>query len=236
MFRETLHHAGGVTEGAASNRHATMLLTRAVRRAYAVEATPSGGALITWTRRLFGPGAVSAVRAERSIGLEPVTPVGALSAATRDDLALIAATPDARYAIQGGRRIITGLMWTIPPFPTARLRARGLVVEENGRLRLSLAAQLGLLAQAHRTRTTEPQGWYRPSASAPYGSAGLNRPGGRAGMLRDGSSAALCACGALSATGGDRTEARRLAAEHRREMTARFITDRLCPAPAGRAR
>ncbi|GHA94411.1 hypothetical protein [Streptomyces chryseus] len=232
MYRETVQHSTGVTEGTASERHATMLLTSAVRRGYAVEFTPAGGALITWTRHLFGPGEGSVVRAERSISLEPLMPVGALSPTTRIDLDLVAGDRQAQYAEKGGRRVITGLVWEIPAFTTARLRARGLVVEDGERLRLSLTARLGALAQQHRTRTTEPRGWYRPSAGDPYGAAGLNRPGGRAGMLRDGGSAATCSCGALSGWGGDRDEARRLTRDHRRAVAAAFIAEHLAPVPA----
>ncbi|MFC8465972.1 hypothetical protein [Streptomyces sp. NPDC057250] len=228
MFRETIHHPGGVTHGHANERHAVSILTRAVRRGYAVEATPSGGALITWTRATFGPTADGTIRADRSISLEPFTPVGAISPTTRADLALIGGDPHAHYAEQDGRRVISGLVWRIPAFTTARLRARSLITEdEAGRVRLTLTARLGLLAQAHRTRTTEPAGWHRPSAATPYGSAGLNRPGRRAGMLHDGGSAALCACGGLAGYGSDRAEARRLTAAHRREVTTRFITEHL---------
>ncbi|MFE3378749.1 hypothetical protein [Streptomyces anulatus] len=230
MFKQTQQHAGGVTEGTAIERHARRLLVTAVRRGYAVEATPTGGAHITWNALLFGPGGGSVVRAPRSIELAPFTPVGALSATTREDLALIAGDRHARYAEQAGRRVITGPFWTIPAFATARLRARALVVEEEGRVCLTLTARLGLLAQAHRTRTTEPEGWYRPSAGDRYGSAGLNRPGRRAGVMRDGSSWAVCSCGELTgALGEDRAGARRLAAEHRREVAARFIAERLAP-------
>lgn len=229
MFTETINHAGGIAEGSASERHAVAALVRAVRRGYAVEATPTGGALITWSRSEFTAGG-NVVRAERSITLEPFTPTGVLSPAMREDLALIAGDRHARYAEENGRRVITGLVWRIPAFTTARLRARGLVVEEDGLLRLSLTARLALLAQTHRTRTTEPEGWYRPSAGDPYGAAGLNRPGGRGGLLRDGTSAALCSCGTLSAFGGDRVDARRLTAEHRREVTSRFVTEHLIPA------
>ncbi|MEU0275554.1 hypothetical protein [Streptomyces sp. NPDC006307] len=231
MFRETIHHSSGGSVGTASEQHATMLLTTARRRGYDVEFTPAGGALITWTRHLFGPGEGSVVRAERSIELEPVTPVGALSATTRLDLHLIAGDRHARYVEKDGRRVISGLLWEIPAFTTARLGARGLVVEDGDQLRLSLTARLALLAQQHRTRTTPPQGWYRPPASDPYGSAGLNRPGGRAGMLRDGGSAATCSCGALSGWGGDRDEARRLTRDHRRAVAAAFVSEHLVYVP-----
>lgn len=232
MFNQTQRHAGGVTQGTASERHARMLLVSAVRRGYAVEATPAGGALITWTRHLFGPDGFSVVRADRSISLVALTPVGPLTEVIRDDLALIAQERRARYASEGRRRVIGGLTWRIPAGATARLLDRGLVVEEEGLVRLALTARLGLLAQTHRTRTTEPEGWYRPSAGDPYGSAGLNRPGGRAGMRRDNTSSADCKCGALSAVCGDRTEARRMADRHRREVAARFVTDQLIP-PTG---
>ncbi|MCY0957708.1 hypothetical protein [Streptomyces sp. H27-H5] len=230
MFKQTQQHAGGVTEGTASEPAARMLLATAVRRGYTVEATPAGGALITWTRHLFGATDGAVVLATRSISLEPFTPVGALSGPTRDDLALIGGDRHAHYAEEDGRRVIAGPMWRIPAFATARLRARTLVVEDGDRVRLSLTARLGLLAQTHRTRTTEPEGFRRPSAGDPYGSAGLNRPGGRAGMLRDGSSWAVCSCGQLNgALGGTRDEARRLTREHRRAMTAQFVTEHLAP-------
>ncbi|WP_406501576.1 hypothetical protein OHA04_27540 [Streptomyces sp. NBC_01590] len=235
MYRETIAHAHGTTEGTASEQHATMLLARAARRGYAIEVTTPGGALITWTRHVFGPGENTVVRADRSITLEPFTPVGTLSDTVRADLDLIAGDPHARYAEENGRRVIRGLVWRIPAFTTARLRARGLVVEEEGLVCLSLTAHLGLLAHAHRTRTTTPEGWRRPSAGDPYGSAGLNRPGGRAGMLYGGGSAAVCSCGGLSAFGGDRSEARRLAREHRRAVAAAFVAEQLTP-PPGRDR
>ncbi len=40
-------------------------------------------------------------------------------------------------------------------------------------------------------------------------------------------STALCTCGELSACGGDRGEARRLATAHRRAATAAFVTAEL---------
>ncbi|MFC9341459.1 hypothetical protein ACFT0G_31095 [Streptomyces sp. NPDC057020] len=167
------------------------------------------------------------MRAQRSISLEPEMPVGNLSSTTRLDLDLIAGDQNARYAEKDGRRMVAGLTWEIPAFATARLRARGLVVEDSDRLRLSLTARLGRLAQLHRTRTTSPEGWCRPSAADPYGSAGLNRPGGRAGMLHNGSSAATCAYGELSGWGGDRDEARRLTRDHRRVVAAALVTEHL---------
>ncbi|MEW2071805.1 hypothetical protein [Streptomyces sp. NPDC007346] len=223
MFHETITHAGGTTEGVASEAHAVTLLDRAVRRQYAVEATPAGGALITWTRHLFGPGATSVVLVDRSIRLDPMTPVGNLTDAVREDLALVDGDPHARYELQQERRVITGGLWRIPPFATAGLRARRLVVEDRGHVRLTLTARLGLLAHAHRTTTTAPRGWYHPSA---YESAGLNRPGRRAGLLRDSTSTAVCTCRELSAVAGDRDEARRLARDHRRAVAAAFVTAR----------
>ncbi|MFG2404239.1 hypothetical protein ACGFR8_07845 [Streptomyces brevispora] len=224
MFRETITHAGGTTEGTASETHAVTLLVRAARRQYAMEATPAGGALITWTRHVFGPGGNSLVLVDRSIRLDPMTPVGNLTDTVREDLSLVDGDPRARYDLVKGRRVITGTLWQVPPFPTAGLRARRLVVEDRGRVRLTLTARLGLLAHAHRTTTTAPRGWYHPSA---YESAGLNRPGRRAGLLRDSTSAAVCSCLELSAVGGDREHARRLALDHRRAVTAEFVADRL---------
>ncbi|MGW7708292.1 hypothetical protein [Streptomyces sp. NPDC054771] len=230
MFRETITHAHGVTVGTASEQHAVMLLVRAVRRGYDVEATATGGAQITWGRMVFGPGGGVVVRAERSIELEPVTLVGLLSITTRTDLDLIDRDRHARYVEERGRRVLRGLLWCIPATTTARLLARGLVVEgEDGRVRVSLAARLALLAQDHRTRTTVPDGWHRPHAGDRYGSVGLNRPGRRAGLLRDSTSVAVCTCGELSAHGGDRADARRLATDHRRAVAAAFIAEQLSP-------
>jgi hypothetical protein len=229
VYRETITHAGGTTDGTASEAHARMLLVRAVRRGYTVEATATGGAVITWTRALFGPGANSAVTAHRAIHLHPVTPVGALVDAVRDDLARIDGDHHAAYELDRDRRVITGLVWRIPPYTTARLRARSLVTEQDGHVRLTLTALLGLLAHEHRTTTTEPEGWHRPHS---YEHAGLNRPGRRAGMMLSTASAAVCTCRALSAMGGTREDARRLGRDHRRAVAAAFVADRLA-APAG---
>ncbi|WP_405759480.1 hypothetical protein OG234_13360 [Streptomyces sp. NBC_01420] len=229
MFTETITHAGAPTTGTATESHASYLLRRALRRGFDVEATPGGGARIDWTAlSLTGDGAP--VRAPRSITLSPQTPAGTLTDTVRADLAAIADTPAARHDTDRGARVIVGGLWRIPPGATARLHARGLVIEEQGRPRLSLAAQLALLAHAHRTTTTQPEGWHR--STDPYGSAGLNRPGRRAGLMHDRTSAAVCSCGELSAWGGDQEEARRLATAHRRAAAAVFIVAELgAPTP-----
>ncbi|MFF5045651.1 hypothetical protein [[Kitasatospora] papulosa] len=224
MFTETIDHAGGISTGTASEDHARYLLRRGVRRGADVEATPTGGARISWTASSLTAGG-GPVRISRSIEITPQMPVGILTETIRADLSFIESTPASRYRIEHDRRVIEGDLYRIPPFATARLRARGLVVEEKGRVRLSLSAQLGLLAHRHRTTTSQPSAWYR--SVEPYGSAGLNRPGRRAGLLYSPASTALCACGELSAYGGDRGEARRLATAHRRAATAAFVTAEL---------
>lgn len=227
MFRETITHAGGHTTGTANESHARYLLRRALRRGCDVEATPAGGALISWTVASFNPRAERRALA-RAIELAPEMPVRAFTNTMREDLALIDATPTARYEIRDERRLIRGDVWELPPFVTARLRARGLVVEDEhaGTVRLTLTAQLARLADRHRTHTTAPEGWHRPAADG-YGGSGLSRPGRRNGLLYSGVSAAVCSCGELSAVGDDRDAARRLATAHRHAVTAEFITAEL---------
>lgn len=217
MFRQTVVHADGTSEGDINENQAVHLLRRAARRRYRIEATTNGGAVITWTARFFDG------RTEpRSITFIPQLPVGgALTDTTVRDLALIDDSTQAHYKLEDERLIISCGLWRIPPAATARLRARGLVTEEGRRVRLTLAARLALLACDHRTRTTEPAGCSRPSVLGLV-SAGLNKPGRRAGLLHSSASTALCGCG-YTAHCGDRTEARRKAADHRAAMAAEFV-------------
>ncbi|WP_431983933.1 hypothetical protein [Streptomyces qinglanensis] len=225
MFHETIHHADGVTEGTADEAHARYLLRRAVRLRYDVEATKAGGALVIWTARRIGCQDGTVLEEARSLELTPHLPAGAaLTGATVDLLADIHEARRPRYTEEDGRRIISlNNFCRIPPAATARLRAHGLVTEDSdGRVRLTLPARLGLLARAHRTRTTKPRGWQYP-ADLGMASAGLCKPGRRSGLLYDRSSAAVCTCGQLAAYGDGRDEARRRAAEHRGEVTRAFI-------------
>ncbi|WP_199570566.1 hypothetical protein [Streptomyces murinus] len=222
MFRETITHSHGTSEGTASESHALLLMRRAARRGYGIEATREGGAVITWTRRQLGTGAL----VHRSIRLHPEMPVGKLTDAVVRDLRAIDDARSAEYVMNDhGRRIIRVGLGEISAMATAAIRARRLVTDQGGRVRLTLTARLGLLAHAHRTVTTEPQGWARPAdigrASV---TAGLNRPGRRAGMIRSSASTATCSCGQLHAFGGNRDEARRLAHLHLQDVAAAFVT------------
>lgn len=222
MFRETVTHAGGTSEGTASEAHALMLLRRAVRRGYAIEATREGGALITWTRRDLGSRLV-----HRSITLAPQMPVGKLTDAIVEDLVTVDELRPAQYIENDfGRRVILAGLVEVGPMATASLRARRLVTtDDQAPVRLTLTARLGLLANAHRTSTTEPQGWARPADIGLQAvTAGLNKPGRRAGMIRSSGSAATCTCRELHEFGGDRTEARRLAHIHLHDVAAAFVT------------
>ncbi|MFF0092731.1 hypothetical protein ACFYSF_22600 [Streptomyces canus] len=146
MFRETITHAGGDSNGTASESHVLMLMRRALNRGYRMEATRTGGASIRWTRVDLTTHAVVL----RSIAVEPELPVGDLDLATRTLLARID-VGDARYAVHPDRYVIAFEDGEIPPAETARLRARRLVVvDTRGRVRLTMAARLGLLAHDHR--------------------------------------------------------------------------------------
>ncbi|MGW2951553.1 hypothetical protein [Streptomyces eurythermus] len=145
MFYETIRHAGGASEGGASESHALMLLRRAQNRGFGAEATLNGGASIRWTRTDL----TTRKSVPRSITLTPETPIGILSDATRARLSLIG-LGDARHVLTADSRHIVAGDTVIPMGETARLRARRLVaVDSQGRVRLTLAARLGLLAHDH---------------------------------------------------------------------------------------
>ncbi|MFZ3595082.1 hypothetical protein [Streptomyces sp. BH104] len=220
MFTETLVHAGGTSTGNASEQHALILLRRAMHRGYALDLTTGGGATITWTaKRQVG----ETVHEEpRSISLVPHLPVArSLTENTCYDLFLIdGQRDDPRYDPE--QRVITGGFWRIPQAATARLRARGLVVvDDENRVRQSLAARFGLEAGEHRTRTTEPAG-YRHASDSGLTTAGLNKPGRRAGVAYSAASVALCECG-FARHCGDRAEARRHITGHRHEVFGEFV-------------
>lgn len=146
MFYEKVTHASGESRGHASEAHGLLLLRRALKRGHAIQATPAGGASITWS--LLSHGGRAAVR---SITLTPHTPVGALTDDTVEDLGVIDSTATARYGLHGGRRVITAGLFEIPALTTARYRARGLVTADRAdRVRLTLTARLGLLAREHQ--------------------------------------------------------------------------------------
>lgn len=225
MFRETIAHADDSSENAASEQHAMLLLRRAVNRGYAVDVTPAGGASITWTYRQLNGEHIT--EHPRSIRLAPDPPLARpLSETAVQDLELIDEARRAEYDRQA--QVIVGGLWKIPPGATARLRTRGLVaIEDDGRARLTLTARIILFARQHRTRTTAPDGWYRPAGQV---SAGLNKPGRRAGLLHSSASVAVCSCG-FARHCGDRDEARRHVAAHRREVAGEFFRS-LTAAPA----
>lgn len=149
MFHETVTHASGETKGRASEAHGLLLLRRALKRGHAIQATPAGGASITWS--LMGHGGRAVVR---SITLAPHTPVGALTDDTARDLGVIDSAGTARYDLRDGRRVITAGLYEIPALTTARYRARSLVTADRAdRVRLTLTARLGLLAHEHQAGT-----------------------------------------------------------------------------------
>ncbi|AIV35589.1 hypothetical protein [Streptomyces sp. CCM_MD2014] len=144
MFVETFIHAGGVAEGHASEAHALQLIRRAFRRGHTVDATPEGGAVITWTARRLVDG--EAVEQGRSISFTPQTPAGPLTDAVRGHLFTLHTGAAAFPGRLDGRPVIRAGLQTIPPAATSHLYAHRLVTEDGGRVRLTLVARLALLS------------------------------------------------------------------------------------------
>ncbi|MEV6574899.1 hypothetical protein [Streptomyces sp. NPDC051577] len=218
-----------VRQGTATESHAITLLRRAVRRGYDVEAAPDGSVAVNWTYRRFHPHDENRTLTEpRSLTLTPQILIRGLTETTRQDLELIQAAGDrARFETQSGRQVVTLGFHRIPPAASARLNERGFITDDHGRARLTLPALIAMHAQDHRTHTTIPQGWVRPSETGHASAAGLNRPGRRNGLLYSRTSAALCRCGDLSIHADTRDEARRRARDHRLTTTAQFIREAL---------
>ncbi|MYX36521.1 MULTISPECIES: hypothetical protein [unclassified Streptomyces] len=197
MFNECIDHAGGFTTGTATEAHAMMLLQRGQRRGCHIEATRAGGALVSWTRLQFGPvdGQVDTVA--RSIKLTPVTPLTSIlrGGTVRHDLATIDAHSRSRWESARSRRVVVVGLDGIEAVTGEALHRDGLVTEApGGRVRLTLAARLGLLAYEHRRRTP----WR-----------------GRA---------AYCTCGMSAPGSDPRAEARDVWRAHLRAVTAEFVT------------
>lgn len=236
MFNETITSADNeTTTGTATEAHALSLLRRpAVRRGCRMEATRTGGVIITrqvWTGDVLPK--------QRTIALEPVKPVARLTTTTREDLDAVLAASGAYLVEQAERefrarvgRIGAGITG-IAPAAAARLVDRGLLVlgepyadTSNGYLperrrpvKVSLAARLAMLAQAHRTETTQPAGWVKPSDMG-YEFIGRDRHGGRTYVS---TSAARCSCHGWSQLCEDRDDARRKARGHREQVTAELV-------------
>ncbi|MEU1815183.1 hypothetical protein ABZ543_08290 [Streptomyces roseifaciens] len=209
MFRLTVTPTDGASEGPASEAYARHLLRRATRRGYRIEATVRGGAEITWTARTLTRRRTE----DRSITLVPTAASGiCLTTANLRHLNLVN-RGQGRYEPDGtdGERAITGPAWQIPPAATAQLIACGLVTDDDGLVRLTLTAQLALLARRHRTytHTHGPVTWPRPD----------DRPG-----------TMVCQCGHQLRC-ASRDEARQRAAEHRATVTTAAVTA-LCAAYA----
>ncbi|MFB7496061.1 hypothetical protein ACFC09_15440 [Streptomyces sp. NPDC056161] len=144
MFAETFIHAGGISQGHATEAHALQLIRRAFRRGHTVDATPEGGAVLTWTALRLVDG--EAVEQGRSISLTPQTPAGPLTDAVRGHLLNLHASAAGLPARLDGRPVIRVGHQTIPPAATSHLYGHRLVTEEGGRVRLTLTARLALLS------------------------------------------------------------------------------------------
>ncbi len=239
LFVETITAPGQPNaRGRLDETQARSLLRRAATRGYAVEATRSGGALITWTVKRLGPADGQVTTSPRSVALDPVTPAR-ITPAVRRDLeavddspgAALFLAPDARTPGHGrirsglysippatSERLITGGLLTLGEITPARDWARdsfGAILGTYTSVRLSLVARLAMHAADHHTSTGEPRGW----VSMPH-SAGRQDRGGRG---YDRSSWANCACH-WSTFAEDRPDAARRAREHRQSRTAALIT------------
>ncbi len=130
MFMRTITHADGErATGTATEADALRLLRTAVRRGFRVEVTRSGGAIIE--RDMYD--GRSTLPRTHTVKLEPVTPVGKLTATVRECLSDIArreafridaAEPEFRHQVG---RISAGLRG-VGPAAATRLVDRGLVV------------------------------------------------------------------------------------------------------------
>nr|WP_202446867.1 hypothetical protein [Streptomyces sp. SID5468] len=218
-----------------SEDHAIVMLRRAVDRRFPLEATRTGGLVIT--RDVWSTG--SSTPSRRTVSLEPAKPLGVMTPTMRQDLEAIADS-DRAYRVDKAEmpfrdrvgRIMLGF-YSVPPAAARRLVERGMVVlglpyedTSHGRLkeirtpvRVVLAARLAMLAADHRTSTGEPRGYVYPADIGMSGTVGLCKPGRRSGRVYDGSSVASCTCGWSQWT-EDREVARRVAREHRREMAS----------------
>jgi hypothetical protein len=207
MFRETVTAGDGASHtGACSEVHALSLLYTAVRRGYSVEATRDGGAVIV---RILPGGA------RRTVTLEPAAPAGTVTRTMRSDLNLITLRGGSgRASLAGG--CILAPFYRCPPAATARLVARGLVtVTDTGGVTVSLSARLAMLAQDHRTTTSQPRGYHRPADYGEPSTCGIRR--------HDRGSVASCSCGSWSLPAEDRDTARRKGHEHRQQVTSAML-------------
>lgn len=229
-FSETVTSADGtVSTGTCSEAHAWSLLQRAVRHGYSVEATRTGGAVIV--REIPSGSLTWTPRRKHTVTLEPSAAAGKITDQMRRDLDAIAARRSGAWLAAG--RINAGF-YTVPKAAAARLVQRGLVTVDGTAVSLSLAARLAMLAQDHRTTTSEPPGYRRPIDMAfrdalrtggPVqwdGNVGLNKGGGRGGKAYYRDSTASCTC-RWSYPPEDRDDARRRAHLHRQEITAAMV-------------
>ncbi|WP_128378529.1 hypothetical protein [Streptomyces cavernae] len=237
MFHEIVTHADGSTgHGTATEAYALSLLRKAVRRDCRMEATRTGGIVITrdlWRGRV--------VPDHHIVALEPAKPVNRLTPAVRRDLEAVLAAPDAYVVNQAEQpfRARVGRLWarfvSLAPGTVARLVEGGLLVlgepyaatsngflsEQRRPVRVSLAARLAMGAQAHRTRTTEPNGYvHAADIGLPPGSG---RNVGQKVLVYDASSAVGCSCRSWSKMAEHRDVARLYVREHREQMTRELV-------------
>jgi len=222
-FRETVTSADGSTEeGTCTEAQASRLLATAVRRGYTVEATRNGGAVIV--RTIPGTADHWTPTRRHTVTLEPLAEAGKVTDTMRSDLVIIGLWPAGRNLAArlnaGTGRIDAGLN-SIPRGAAKRLIERGLVTVTGDAVTVSLSARLAMLAQDHRTETSEPPGYYNS-----LGADGRPEPGlwTRKRFARhDSTSVASCSCRGWSYPAEDREDARRRAHGHRQEATAAML-------------
>lgn len=220
VFTETITTPGDADAvGRITEAHAVTLLRQSLSRQRLrarVEATRTGGALITWTRHRLDGDAVIPVPC--SITLTPITPLK-ITPTVRQDLRAVDRYPDLAALDlhddprrDGHARITSGL-YSIPPAASERLLDAGLLIagepepvsDRWGRVgtrtpvSLSLGARLALHSWEHSAERHDQQARLYARSSWP-----------------------TCPCG-WATWADDASHAARLAREHRQNETAALI-------------
>lgn len=153
-----------------------------------------------------------------TVTLVPIAGGGGVTGPMRRELAAISSEPGACYLPESGR-IRSSFLTEATRATTRALIARGLVVvdPDTNDVTLSLRARLLMIADRHRTETSQPTGYL-------YDAFGCRRSNKRGTLMRDPSSWARCSCDWFAA-GYDRDDARWKARQHREEALTPLLRE-----------